>query len=212
MPLRSQPQLLDGILAGGKLSRNDSHRRKHGETPVVELPVSRVHVVHVNAQGVAEVAGLPILVLRPQAQLQEEQTHCEHAEAVDRRRAERDLGLAREVALGGLEPREPGIVLHDTAHSGHHGNSTVLELRCAQFPKTLAIANLGEPKWVEKSKRCCHPHLVLRFIWLGRWQFDVEVNVQRQVLLILYAGLRRSFFGCGSATCQFGLPPRRRAG
>eukprot|EP00445_Apocalathium_hangoei_P070663 CAMPEP_0204145712 /NCGR_PEP_ID=MMETSP0361-20130328/21739_1 /ASSEMBLY_ACC=CAM_ASM_000343 /TAXON_ID=268821 /ORGANISM="Scrippsiella Hangoei, Strain SHTV-5" /LENGTH=80 /DNA_ID=CAMNT_0051099747 /DNA_START=255 /DNA_END=494 /DNA_ORIENTATION=- len=45
----SKPKLLDGILAGQQLRRDDADGREHGEAAVVELPLPHLGVVLAEA-------------------------------------------------------------------------------------------------------------------------------------------------------------------
>ena len=58
-------ELPEARLAADQLGQDEAHRGEHGEAPVVELLVAHVHVVHAQADGVAEVARLLLRVLGP---------------------------------------------------------------------------------------------------------------------------------------------------
>merc|ERR1719447_409720 len=67
---RSQAELLDGVLARQQLGGNDPEGREHSEPAVVDLTLAHLLVVLVQANGVAEVAGLLRGVLGPHTELQ----------------------------------------------------------------------------------------------------------------------------------------------
>ena len=144
----SQPELLNGILAGGHLRGEDAKNRDHGHAPVVQLLHPHLVVVHVHAEGVAVIARLFLRVLPP-PQLQwgaseEDAEEAEHALALVH-----DGEARRRI----LEERELDEMLCDEPNRSHHRYSTMLDLGDTQLPKALLVAHLGKPEWIKESKR-----------------------------------------------------------
>merc|ERR1719476_507100 len=124
----SQAKLLNGVLAGQQLRRDDADSGKHRKPTVVDLPRAHLVVVLAKTHWVTEVAGLLRGILRPHAQLQGagDQEEQDHPVAAWRRE---HRGQARGHAL---EAWELDVVLDDGAECRHHGHAAMLDLRSAE--------------------------------------------------------------------------------
>jgi len=157
-------QLLNGVLACSQLSCEDTKYADHGHAAVVDLLVAHLNIVHVNTEGVAEVAWLLALLLSP-CQLKDaaDSKQDEHAEGCP------PTGQCAKCAVGSVEPRELHEWLADRTNRCHHRNSAMLDLSCSQLVEAALIANLREAQGIEKAKRLNCTELCCWIKWGGCW-------------------------------------------
>jgi len=143
-----QTELLDRILARRNLRREDAKHGDHGHAPIGDLLHAHLLVVHVEAEGVTEVARLRALLLAP-GQLQD----C--GEEEDAYEAKDALASAQSAQARGrlLEARELDEVLAHKADGRHHRHAAVLQLRRAELVEAHLVTHGGEAQRVEVAQR-----------------------------------------------------------
>mmetsp|Transcript_9031 Transcript_9031/g.23409 ORF Transcript_9031/g.23409 Transcript_9031/m.23409 type:complete len:419 (+) Transcript_9031:81-1337(+) len=223
----SQPQLLHRVLSRDNLRDNDASGSEHGSAAVVELPVSHLGVIHAEPEWVAEVARLEVLVLCPDAQLNEEKADDENREDESTWHGDNGVELALPGGTRAIEAWDLDVMLDHRARAGHHGDAAVLDLRGTEFPELLLVHILAEARRVEEPERLRHTNL------LGDVELWLLNAVEGEVLLRVWplcgrgGGLLRCRLGCllgllarrgashaaddAPARCRWPRSPHRRA-
>merc|ERR1719401_2025050 len=168
-----EAQLLHGILAGGKLSHDDTQDRKHGSAPIVELAIAHAlrlaqRVTEAELERVAIVTdGADILgrVILPEHKLQQARDGEKDREAD----GSIPCGDSREAFGHLVKTRELQVVLDYGTHRSHHGNAPMLHLSDTKLAESLLVAHFAETEGIEEAQGLGHAQL-LCWIKGRRWR------------------------------------------
>mmetsp|Transcript_7201 Transcript_7201/g.16603 ORF Transcript_7201/g.16603 Transcript_7201/m.16603 type:complete len:289 (-) Transcript_7201:47-913(-) len=159
----SAKELLHGSLPSLQLGHDLTHDSKHGHAPVVDLLGSHLWGELLPLERVAEAARLALLRL-PGHRLMASNEEDEQGEPLGSLGSVQRLQASRHV----LEARELHEVCEEGASGGHHGEPSVLNLRCAQVLEASGVPReghesaLGEAERIKESQWHSHARLLLR--------------------------------------------------